>query len=111
MFVHWTYSHVMSQSNAPRREPPRTRGARLGFRVDAATKALVERAARGERRSLTDFCLATLEHAARTSLERHRTLDLSAADRAAFFAALMHPPKPHVRLRQAARRARLRIET
>lgn len=100
----------MSQSNAARSEPRRARGARLGFRVDASTKALVERAARSERRSLTDFCLAALADAARTSLERNRTLHLSEADRAGFFDALMHPPKPHARLRRALRRARVRIE-
>lgn len=101
---------TMSRSSAARTESPRTRAGRLGFRVDAATKALVERAARSEHRSLTDFCLTALAAAARTSLERSQTLQLSDADRAAFFDALVNPPKPHVRLRRAVRRASVRIE-
>lgn len=91
-------------------EPSRAREERLGFRVDSGTKALVERAARLERRSVTDFCLTALTDAARASLERHRALQLSSADRVAFFDALMSPPRPHVRLKRALRRARSRIE-
>jgi len=100
----------MSRSSIAREASPRVRGGRLGFRVDAATKALVERAARGEHRSLTDFCLTALADAARASLERSQTLQLSDADRAAFFDALVNPPKPHARLRRALRRASVRIE-
>ncbi len=33
----------------------RLRGERLGFRIDEQTKTLIERAARLERRKLTDF--------------------------------------------------------
>ncbi len=91
-------------------EPARAREARLGFRVDSGTKALVERAARLERRSVTDFCMTALTDAARASLERHRALQLSAADRAAFFDALMNPPRPNARLKRALRRERARIE-
>ena len=36
----------------------RLREERLGFRVDEPTKALIERAARLERRKLTDFCMS-----------------------------------------------------
>jgi uncharacterized protein (DUF1778 family) len=100
----------MARSNATRSEERRARGARLGFRVDAKTKSLVERAARLERRNLTDFCLTALADAARKALERHESLSLSEADRAAFFDALVHPPKPNARLRRALREARTRIQ-
>ena len=82
------------------RRAPRPR-SRLGFRVDAETKRLVERAAALERRSLTDFCLSALTEATRATITRHQSLVLSERDRAAFFDALVHPPKPNPRLRRA----------
>ncbi len=87
----------------------RTRAHRLGFRVDAETKRLVERAAQLERRSLTDFCLAALTEATRATIVRHQSLVLSDRDRAAFFDALVHAPKPNARLRRAFRSARKRV--
>jgi uncharacterized protein (DUF1778 family) len=87
----------------------RVRAHRLGFRVDAETKRLVERAAALERRSLTDFCLSALTEATRAAITRHESLILSERDRAAFFDALVHPPKPNARLRRAFRAARERV--
>lgn len=84
----------------------RARGERLGFRVDAATKTLVEKAAKLERRKLTDFCLTALVSAARRTIASHSSLVLTEADRAAFFDALVNPPEPNARLRRAVRRAR-----
>lgn len=85
------------------------RPARLGFRVDGQTKALVERAARLERRQLTEYCISALTEAARRTLARHETLTLSDRDRAAFFETLMRPPKPHPRLKRAFAAERRRI--
>src|SRR5438045_9244258 len=82
------------------RERSRTRGARLGFRVDAKTKRLVERAAALERRSLTDFCLTALTEATQSTIARHETMALSHRDREAFFDALIHPPRPNDPLRR-----------
>ena len=69
-------------------EKRRARSARLGFRVDVRTKKLVERAAALERRSLTDFCVAVLIDATRSTIQRHETLDLSDRDREVFFDTL-----------------------
>jgi uncharacterized protein (DUF1778 family) len=88
----------------------RARGARLGFRVDRSTKAMVERAAYLERRSVTDFCLTALGDAAQKSIARHETLVLSERDRAVFFDALIHPPKSPSRLKRAVKAERERIE-
>lgn len=90
-------------------EERRSRGARLGFRVDDETKALVERAAELERRKLTDYCLTALTEAARRTIARHEMLVLSDRDRETFFDALINPPKPGARLRRAALAARRRI--
>ncbi len=89
------------RANPIRKEERRSRSTRLGFRVDAETKQLVERAAALERRSLTDFCLTALARATTETISRHETLVLSNEDRAAFFDALVHPPKPNARLRRA----------
>lgn len=90
-------------------EKRRTRGERLGFRVDAKTKKLVERAAALERRSLTDFCLTALTEATQAAIAQHETIVLSERDREVFFEALVHPPKPNARLRRALRSAQERI--
>ncbi len=77
------------------------RAERLGFRVDEATKALIERAALLERRKLTDFCMTALMDAARRTIAKHETLVLSERDRAVFFDALVHPPASSERLQRA----------
>lgn len=100
----------MSRPTAVRSAQRRIRGSRLGFRVDAKTKRLVERAAALERRNVTEFCLTALAAAAQGTIERHATLSLSEADRAAFFDALIHPPSPTARLRRALRTERKRVE-
>jgi uncharacterized protein (DUF1778 family) len=92
-------------SSSMSQEKRRARGARLGFRVDARTKQLVERAAALERRSLTDYCLAALSQATQATISRHETLVLSERDREVFFDALLHPPKPNARLKRAFRLA------
>lgn len=98
--------HTPSPSQKSER---RTRPDRLGFRVDPVTKVLVESAAELEHRSLTDFCVTALTEAARQTIARHETLTLSDQDRAAFFDALVHPPKPNKRLRRAFTIERTRL--
>ncbi len=98
-------------SSLPDQERRRNRAARLGFRVDAQTKELVEKAAALERRSLTEFCLSALSEATRATIARHETILLSDRDRHVFFDALVHPPKPDARLRRAFRSARERVSS
>ena len=87
----------------------RIRAERLGFRVDKPTKALIERAARLERRKVTDFCMTALTEAARRTIAAHDTLVLSDRDRAVFFEALISPPAPSERLQRAFAEHRRRI--
>lgn len=102
----------MARSNAINRiEERRARGARLGFRVDDQTKALVERAAELERRNLTEFCLTALRDAARRTIASHETLVLSERDREVFFETLVNPPEPAARLRRAFEAERERVES
>lgn len=93
----------MSSTTTTSASQQRARGARLGFRVDGQTKAMVERAAGLERRSLTDFCLTALADAAQQAIARHQTLALSMHDQEIFFDALINPPRPNARLRRAFR--------
>jgi uncharacterized protein (DUF1778 family) len=81
----------------------------MGFRVDAETKRLVERAASLERRSLTDFCLTALTQATRETISRHESLVFSERDREVFFDALVRPPKPNARLKRVFRLAEERV--
>lgn len=101
---------LMARPSSAQSEARRSRGARLGFRVDAKTKSLVERAAKLESRNVTDFCLTALTEAARHAIESHSALVLSEEDRAAFFDALVRPPKPNARLRRALRAERQRVK-
>ncbi len=89
-----------AKTTPPKREH-HLREARLGLRVDKPTKALIERAARLERRKLTDFCMTALTDAARRTIAEHETLVLSDRDRAVFFEALVNPPAPSERLQRA----------
>jgi uncharacterized protein (DUF1778 family) len=101
----------MARSEATQRtEARRVRGARLGFRVDVETKALVERAAELERRKLTDFCLTALTEAAQKTIARHETLVLSERDREVFFDTLVNPPEISPRLRRAFEAVRTHVE-
>jgi uncharacterized protein (DUF1778 family) len=87
--------------NASATKERRAREARLSFRMDGRTKEMVERAAKLERRSLTDFCLTALADAAREALARHETIVLSQRDRQIFFDTLINPPRPNARLKRA----------
>lgn len=110
MWGQQTYNTRMAQGRSPSLPPVRrARSDRLGFRVDTQTKALVERAARLERRSLTEYCLTAVNEAAQRTIARHETLALSARDRAAFFDVLMHPSEPNERLGRAFAAERRRL--
>jgi uncharacterized protein (DUF1778 family) len=87
----------------------RLREERLGFRVDAPTKALIEQAAQLEHRKVTDFCLTALTEAARRTIAEHDSITLSEHDRAVFFDTLINPPAPSQRLRRAFEEHRNRV--
>jgi uncharacterized protein (DUF1778 family) len=96
---------------AIRAKPDRgRREARLGFRVDGPTKALIERAAELERRKLTDFCMTALTDAARRTIAEHETLVLSDRDRVVFFDTLVNPPAPSERLQRAFEEHKRRVK-
>lgn len=76
---------------------------RLETRVSLEEKALLQRAAHLENRSVTDFVRSSARAAAVETIRRHETMTLSARDSAAFVEALMHSAPPSERLHSAAR--------
>ena len=81
-----------------------TKSARLETRVTAEQKRLFQRAADLTGRSLTDFILTSAQEVAARTVREHDVLTVSGRDRELFVSALLEPPAPSRRLRQAASR-------
>ncbi|AGF53585.1 sll7031 (plasmid) [Synechocystis sp. PCC 6803] len=84
--------------------------ARLEARISPETKALMQKAAALEGRSLTDFVVASAQAAALKVIEQHQTLQLTIADSQAFVDALLRPSEPNSKLKKAALRHQQIIE-
>jgi len=78
--------------------------ARLEARISPEIKALLQKAADLEGRTLTDFVVATVQAEAYRVIEQHQSLKLSIEDSEAFVDALLNPPKPNDALNSAALR-------
>ena len=89
----------------------RTRAERLEARVTTEQKALIERAAALQGRTVTDFVLTSVQDAARRAIEDHQRLDLSVRDSQAFVEALLNPQPVNDRLRDTVRRYREETST
>lgn len=105
----WPYIQLrqearMGQARARPQEAPRRRAERLEARITAEQKALIEHAAALQGRSITDFVLTSVQDAARRAIEEHEIVSLSVRDSQAFVEALLNPPEPGARLREAAAR-------
>jgi len=77
---------------------------RLEARLSPEQKALFQHAASLEGRSLTDFAISALLHAARKIIKEHAVIHLSLHDQQAFVQAITEPSKPNSRLIKAAKR-------
>ena len=84
----------------------RTRSERLEARITADQKALIQRAAELEGRSVTDYVVSSVQDAAKRTVDAHDLMVLSAADSRAFVDALLDPPPISDRLRDSVRRHR-----
>ena len=85
---------------ATTRESQKT--ARLEARITADQKALIERAAAYQGRTVSDFVVDTVHEAARSVIHEHEVLRLSASQSRAFVETLLNPPEPTEALQQAA---------
>ena len=79
---------------------------RLVARTTPEVKAIIQRAADLEGRSLTDFLASSALAAAQESIQTREVIRLSARDSAILIEALLNPPEPNEALRDAARRHR-----
>ena len=93
-------------ANTASKPARRSRTERLEARVTADRKALIERAAALQGRTVTDFVLTSVQEAARRAIEDHRQLELSLRDSEAFVDALLNPKPVNERLRDTVRRYR-----
>jgi len=65
-------------------------------------KAVLQQAATLSGRTLSEFIVASAQEAASRVIQEHETIRLSRAEQMAFVTALLNPPAPNERLRQAA---------
>lgn len=84
--------------------PKRARSERLEARISREQKALFQRAADLQGRTLTDFVVASVHDAAARTVAEQETIRLTAEESRAFAEALLKPREPTDRLRAAARR-------
>lgn len=86
--------------------PSRTssESTRFDTRLTIEQKELLQRAATiGGFRSLSDFVISSAQEKANTIIEQHNTFLQSERDREIFFDALMAPPAPNEKLKDAAK--------
>ena len=82
------------------------RSERLEARISSEQKALFQRAAELQGRTLTDFVIASVHESAVKVIAELELVRLSAADSRAFAEALLHPREQLPELRAAAERYR-----
>lgn len=79
--------------------------SRFDAKIPRVQKELFEYAASlGGFRTLTDFIINAVQEKANAIIQEHNTILASEKDRELFFDALMHPPGPNQKLRDAAER-------
>jgi uncharacterized protein (DUF1778 family) len=98
------YISIMSRSTTQKKTTTRTRPERLEARISRDQKALFQRAAELQGRSLTDFVLHSAQDAAMRTIEENQLMRLSAQDSRIVVNALLNPKKPTEKLRAAAQR-------
>jgi uncharacterized protein (DUF1778 family) len=82
---------------------------RMHLRLNARAKNTLERAAAYQETSVSDFVLENAVAAAKRVIESHEKISLSAQDWDVFYEALINPPEPNEKLKEAARRYRERV--
>jgi uncharacterized protein (DUF1778 family) len=83
----------------------------LEARITTAQKALIERAAAYEGRTVTDFIASTLAAAAKSVVEDHEVIRLSSAESLAFVKKLLNPSPPNAALIKAYRKYKRSVES
>lgn len=92
------------RGNAAEDKKKAGRSSRLEARIESEQKALFERAAALQGCSLSNFVISSAREAAIKTIREHEVIKLVGPDREAFIAALINPPKPTRKMRDAAMR-------
>jgi uncharacterized protein (DUF1778 family) len=87
------------------------RQARLEARITKSEKALIERAAAYEGRTVSDFVVTALSAAAATVIHEHEVVRLNQVQSRAFVEKLLKAPTPNAALRRAARKYHQSVQT
>ena len=82
------------------------RSERLEARISSEQKALFQRAAELQGRTLTDFVIASVHESAVNTIAKLEAIRLTTAESRAFAEALLHPREPIPELQAAAERYR-----
>lgn len=89
-----------------KRVPVKPRSERLEARISSEQKALFQRAAELQGRTLTDFVIASVHESAVNTIAKLEAIRLTTAESRAFAEALLHPREPIPELQAAAERYR-----
>jgi uncharacterized protein (DUF1778 family) len=84
----------------------RRRDQRLEARVTPDQKELIERAACVQGQTVTDFVAGALQEAAKQAITEHTVWKLTQRQQQVFIGALLDPPAPNQKMREAYRRLR-----
>ena len=88
-----------------KQENETTKSARFEARITEDQKAIFQRAAAlGGHRTLTEFVIESAQEKANAIIRDHDILSLTAKDKRIFVDALLNPPLPNAKLKQAAKR-------
>ena len=104
------YNKSMCATPTQHKDGASGKTARLEARITEEQKELFLRAAAITGRSLTDFVVSSAHETAARTVRDQDVLTLSARDREAFVSALLNPPAPGKRLREAARRFKRAVD-
>jgi len=74
---------------------------RISLRLDAATKRRIEQAAALSQRSISGFIISSVLESAEDVIHESETHHLADEDRHMFFQAILNPPEPSQKLREA----------
>jgi uncharacterized protein (DUF1778 family) len=96
----------MAGGTSSKKASTRPRSERLEARISSEQKALFQRAAELQGRTLTDFVIASVHESAVKTITELEVIRLTGADSRAFAEALLHPREPAQELRAAAERYR-----
>lgn len=88
----------------------RSKAERLEARVTKEQKELFQRAADIQGRTLTDFVVSSVLDIAKQVIMEHEKMILTKQDQEVFVAALLNPPEPSAKLRNAAQRYKQKMD-